>query len=86
MSLALVTRGVICTGTTGSGTGPGEDVPVPVCDPELESIELGILSVDVDDLSALEIEPGPFQELLPNRIETAEVLPTLNTFPLPINL
>ena len=96
MSLALATRGVISTVVSATGTGPpvlelgtlpvDEDVLVPVCDPELESIELGTLSVDIDDLSALETEPGPAQELLPNRIETAEVLPTLNTFPLPINL
>lgn len=86
MSLALATRGVISTVVSGTGTGPGEDVPVPVCDPELESEELGMLSVDVDDLNVIEIEPVIGQELLPNRIETIEVLPTLNTFPLPINL
>jgi len=58
----------------------------PVCDPELESIEFGALSVDVDDLDVEEIEPGPAQELLPNRIEVTEVLPTLNIFSLPTNL
>ncbi len=85
MSTALATRGVICT--EGDGTGPGgKDVPVPVCDPELASVELGTLSVDADDLNVVEIEPGPWGELLPNRIESAEVLPTLNTFSLPINL
>jgi len=59
---------------------------MPVCDPELESVEFGAISIDIDDLDVEEIEPIPGRELLPNVIETAEVLPALNTFPLPINL
>jgi ketopantoate reductase len=64
----------------------GEDVAVPVCDPELESLEVGGIYVDADNLDVEQIEPAPGQELLPNRIEAAEVLPTLNTYSLPINL
>lgn len=59
---------------------------MPVCDPELESVEFGAISIDIDDLDVEEIEPAPGQELLPNRIEVTEVLPTLNTFSLPTNL
>ena len=84
MSLAIATRGIICT--VGTGTGPGDDVPVPVCDPDPESTEVGLLFVDADNLDVEEIEPWPGQELLPNRIEAEEILPTLNTFSLPINL
>jgi len=86
MSLALATKGIICTAVAGAGGGPGEDVAIPVCDPELESIELGTLSIDIDDLNVEEIEPDPGQELLPNRIEVEEVLPGLITYPLPTNL
>jgi len=86
MSVAIATRGIICTTGSGIGGGPGVDVPVPVCDPELESLEFGSISIDVDDLDVEEIEPIPGRELLPNVIETAEVLPELNVFPLPINL
>jgi hypothetical protein len=85
MSLAIVTRGIICT-EGGDGTGPGADVPVPVCDPEPTSDEVGMLFIDADDLDVEQIEPVFGQELLPNRIEAAEVLPTLNTYSLPINL
>jgi len=84
MSLAIATRGIICTGDTG--TGPGDDISIPVCDPEPESTEIGLLFIDADNLDVEEIEPVPGQELLPNRIEAEDVLPTLNTFPLPINL
>jgi hypothetical protein len=85
MSLAVATRGIICT-EGGDGTGPGPDVPVPVCDPDPESVELGNLFVDADNLDVEEIEPAPGQELLPNRIEAEDILPTLNTYSLPINL
>jgi hypothetical protein len=84
MSLAIATRGMICT--EGTGEGPGPDVPVPVCDPEPTSIEVGMLFIDADDLDVEQIEPPWGQELLPNRIEAEEILPTLNTYSLPINL
>ncbi len=82
MSVTLATKGVI---RTGGGPGGGYEA-IPVCDPDLIADEVGITFIDVDDLDVTPIEPAPGQELLPNKIEVAEVLPRLNTFPLPTNL
>lgn len=56
---------------------------VPVCVPEGQTDQQGILTVTAMALDAVPVEPSEGGELLPNDVSDVEILPTLNTHPLP---
>ncbi len=89
MSIALATKGVISvTSASGIGGGTPYPEPVPSCDPEAVSDEVGALHLDatIIEVDVIDITPGVYPTVLPDPAEVGEVLPTLRSYPLPSNL
>jgi len=86
MSLALATKGIISDYTTGIGTGSGPSetiiLVVPVCPPDMET-------VDLTDLAVVSHDIGRVPMLASKVLEIAPIVPNtsvISSFPKPINI